>query len=162
MKIIDALTIMVAQCYQWIALEATRAQHSRDKADLARRGKEMLQNSSSPAEDNVAADSASLNDSSVMEEFHDSSFSERFVDGMFRFLGSCKVFFQESEVGRGLSVLFPFAGLILIGAVVVGPIEGWSVVESLYFAVVSLGSADFFLLESFRLGSADFFIRGSQ
>jgi hypothetical protein len=34
--------------------------------------------------------------------------------------------------------MFPFAGLIVIGAAVVGPMEGWTVIESVYFACVSL------------------------
>ena len=43
---IATLTIMVAQVYQCIALETTRAQHARDKAELARRGKNLLRQSS--------------------------------------------------------------------------------------------------------------------
>ena len=37
------------------------------------------------------------------------------------------------------SVVLPFCILITLGAAVLGPLEGWSVVESLYFAVVSPG-----------------------
>lgn len=60
------------------------------------------------------------------------------VDRVFRCSERAKDFFKNHEIGRGLSVLFPFAGLILIGAAVVGPLEGWGTVESIYFAIVSL------------------------
>ena len=54
-------------------------------------------------------------------------------------------FLVNHEIGRALSVVFPFVGLILIGAVVIGPIEGWGVVESIYFAIVSLTTVGYVL-----------------
>lgn len=65
------------------------------------------------------------------------------VELFFRTMDRAKRFFRETELGRGISVIFPFAGLILIGAIVVGPIEGWTFVEALYFSVVSLTTVGF-------------------
>jgi hypothetical protein len=140
----------VAQVYQCIALEASRAQHSRDKTEMARRGLDVL----SPRDvlrqqvrNNSAHSSQISTTSSVnsLEGGGDSMFFEdlAFVDTATQYYEQAKRFFTYNEYGRSLSVLFPFAGLILIGAIVVGPIEGWSIVESLYFAVVSLTTVGF-------------------
>jgi hypothetical protein len=66
-----------------------------------------------------------------------------FYEKIMEFYENAKIFFTYNEYGRSFSVLFPFAGLILIGAIVVGPIEGWSIIEALYFAVVSLTTVGF-------------------
>jgi Ion channel len=52
-------------------------------------------------------------------------------------------FLRDNEYGRGLSVILPFLALIIIGAVVIGPLEGWTITESIYFAVVSLTTVGF-------------------
>jgi Ion channel len=52
-------------------------------------------------------------------------------------------FLRENEYGRGISIVLPFVVLITIGAVVIGPIEGWTITESIYFSVVSLTTVGF-------------------
>ena len=66
-----------------------------------------------------------------------------FMDTLMQHYERAKHFFTYNEYGRSFSVLLPFAGLILTGAVVVGPIEGWGVIESIYFSVVSLTTVGF-------------------
>jgi len=61
-----------------------------------------------------------------------------YIDTIMRYYERAKHFFTYNEYGRSFSVLLPFAGLILIGSIVVGPIEQWNVIESIYFSVVSL------------------------
>jgi hypothetical protein len=206
---ISLLTIMVAQVYQCLALEASRAQHSRDSrlfADTLMRpshhgppppaGPSSLSapavtappesSSSQPADQDAtvqsqlsaetppahlgvgeasaesrrepsaapvgaaaAASSRSLSGSghplassppAAMEFVYPDS---HWVDWVWYVFDKSRHFFYETEFGRSISVLFPFLGLILIGATVIGSIEGWTVVESLYFAVVSLTTTGF-------------------
>jgi hypothetical protein len=66
------------------------------------------------------------------------------IDHAFRSYNQAKHFFRNNEIGQGILVLFPFAGLILVGAlVVVGRIKGWTFLEAVYFAVVSLTAVGF-------------------
>lgn len=138
---IAALTIMVAQVYMCIALEASRAQHSRDKNKLARRGMGVVTNSPRQGNDNRSPGGGETDPDEIIAYHHGNL--PGFVDQAFRYADRAKIFFTENEIGRGISVVFPFAGLILIGAVVVGPIEGWTLLESIYFAVVSLTTVGF-------------------
>ena len=59
------------------------------------------------------------------------------IDRLLVHLERLQTFLKENEIGRGISVLLPFVGLILTGAVVIGTIEGWTPVESLYWYVTN-------------------------
>lgn len=65
------------------------------------------------------------------------------IDRIFWCADRTRTFLVTTEMGRSISVVLPFVGLILIGAMVVGPLEGWTMVESIYFAVVSLTTVGF-------------------
>lgn len=146
---IATLTIMVAQVYQCIALETSRAQHSRDKSEMARRGlgMDILSRSGSRQQRNNngrAHSSQASAASSVSHEPPVSYFEDwAFFDTVMHYYEQARHFFTYNETGRAFSVLLPFAGLVLVGAIVVGPLEEWSIVESLYFAVVSLTTVGF-------------------
>jgi Ion channel len=127
---IATLTIMIAQVYQYVALESTRAQHERERIEMNRKGSAVILAREKPVSSKVAF-------ASMMEEL-DTISRKHSWDYVVKFYDRLKWFFGNSEVGKSLSVIFPFAGLIFIGAAVVGPIEGWTVIESLYFASVSM------------------------
>eukprot|EP00550_Attheya_septentrionalis_P013190 CAMPEP_0198306050 /NCGR_PEP_ID=MMETSP1449-20131203/58220_1 /TAXON_ID=420275 /ORGANISM="Attheya septentrionalis, Strain CCMP2084" /LENGTH=867 /DNA_ID=CAMNT_0044008595 /DNA_START=36 /DNA_END=2639 /DNA_ORIENTATION=- len=165
---IATLTIMVAQVYQCVALEATRAQYSRDKADIAKRGNSLIikangattttsSDPSSPTESQgsgfMATDGSSTqqlrsHSARVVSEFLSNhtdfrTASEMLLDNCVHGFEVSKVYLRDTQIGRGLSILLPLSFLVLIGAAVVGPIEGWTLVESIYFAVVSLTTVGF-------------------
>jgi hypothetical protein len=124
---IATLTIMVAQVYQCIALEAARAQHDRDRDHMTK--KSSHHRSLRPTRQTMP--------SSLHFEAQPTPL-ERILEDATRYYERTRAFLRETQLGRGISSTFPFAGLILVGAIVVGPIEGWGVVESIYFSCVSL------------------------
>ncbi|KAG7345080.1 ion channel [Nitzschia inconspicua] len=157
---VAALTIVVAQVYQCIALEASRAQHSRDKIEMKQRGLDVLRNNpvitsnnsirgASRGRSNSAsyhsADSYNSGSNTGVDEIISPQVSNipTLLETMFRCSDRARHFLHETEVGKGMSVLFPFASLILLGATVVGPLEGWTFLEALYFSVVSLTTVGF-------------------
>lgn len=152
---IAALTIMVAQVYQCIALEASRARLSQDKQDeLRRRSGLMLKRShrdklpmtsptGSSTHSGKKGPGSQSSDDIIITSYMQTGFVPRTVECCFRHVDRARYFFRETEIGKGISVIFPFAGLILSGAIVVWLLEGWTFLESLYFAVVSLTTVGF-------------------
>ena len=150
---IAAITIMVAQVYQCIALEASRARLSQDKQDeLRRRSGLMLKGGHRiPAASPTGSSTHSgkhgpdrqTSDEILITSYVQTGFVPKTVECCFRRLDHAKFFFRETEIGRAISVIFPFAGMVFSGATVVCLLEGWSFLESLYFAVVSLTTVGF-------------------
>jgi Ion channel len=180
---IAVLTIMIAQVYQCIALEANRATTNTDSRSSMRallaahidrakfnqasqviRQGGILSAGIAQGGDNTNSYSASStaltsnNNTSLYEE--NAVSGPRQADGQFDhafsiddwshwiekgliYLDTVMTFFHENEIGRTLAVFLPFVGLIAIGAMVIGPLEGWTFVQSVYFSVVSLTTVGF-------------------
>lgn len=129
---IATLTIMIAQLYQLIALEAGRAQHHRDQSEMLRRGVVL-----------TAKTKKILGRGGPLQQHTDIPATER----VYGFCDRVTKFFMQNEIGRAISLVFPFIALVIVGATVVGTLEGWTMVESLYFSVVSMttvGYGDYF------------------
>lgn len=141
---------MVAQTYQCIALEASRAEHAREHTQLARYRTQRITRTPSPRmasassdQNGQAPEQNSASPRLAHQMMADMNIPTDWIDRIFGCIDKTKIFLGTTEVGRSISVVLPFMGLILIGALVVGPIEGWTLVESLYFAVVSLTTVGF-------------------
>ena len=136
---IACLTIMVAQVYQCLALEAARAEHDRDIGELGRQQGIFLTRDQVQRPDAVTNTNNNTMPSNEVVLNRTVTWTERLLQWVMR----ARAFFRDNEYGRGVSVIFPFLGLILAGSLVVGPIEGWTLVESLYFSVISLTTAGY-------------------
>jgi len=155
---IALLTILVAQIYQCIALEASRAQHSYDNKEAL--GRLLTRTGSQPGGAGVwiahhhrytttgrlrgqPVPSHSRRTAAVAQIGDMLNVPTHMMEKLFKWAEKLEVFLKENEIGRGISVLFPFCSLIAVGATVVGIIEEWTVIESLYFSVVSLTTVGF-------------------
>lgn len=139
---------MVAQTYQCIALEASRAEQTREQAKLAESRQQSVTRIPSPrmeAASSTQNNFAQRNQSTriAQQVMVEMNIPNHWIDRIFWCVDKTKTFLVTTELGRSISVVLPFMGLILIGAMVVGPLEGWTPVESIYFAVVSLTTVGF-------------------
>lgn len=143
---IAALTIVVAQAYSWLALEAARAQYTRDKEEISRRNNphgDDNDNSGDTADELRSSSTHLRNGIRYVMEYSDMDAQYRtnvehvmnFVDNGYE---QTREFLANTNTGKVLAVFSPLACLVLLGAIVVAPLEGWSFLEGIYWAVVSL------------------------
>ena len=144
------IILCCSQTYQCIALEASRAEHAREQAQLARYRSQSVTRSPSPRmassssdQNGQTAQQSNVSPRLAQQMMAEMNIPPDWIDRIFGCIDKTKIFLGTTELGRSISVVLPFMGLILIGALVVGPIEGWSIVESLYFSCVSLTTVGF-------------------
>jgi Ion channel len=168
---IAMLTILVAQVYQCVALEASRVAVTAGDAQTARRNSmrlwlearmqeqraESTQRQQQQQQTLQASGGEQTTTTTTTTEFDENNSSSVYpfdhaqsfwdwadiAEWLLHGWDATRNFLRDNEFGRGLSVVLPFVGLIAIGAGVIGPLEGWTAVESIYFAVVSLSTVGF-------------------
>ncbi len=140
---IAMLTILAAQVYQWIVLELTWRQYERDSKQNLKRHKQNIKTSEEMG--------ATIGEMPVMgrdvyeeeEEEKQKSFCDKVFDTMIEILNKVQAYIKNNPSGQLIVVMVPFSLLIVLGALVVGSIERWDPIESIYFAVVSMTTVGF-------------------
>ena len=123
---LSLMAIMMAQVYQFLELEASRLQQASDKAEVLQQGLDRLENEPPSAKRDEAL--AKLKE----QQKEDLGIHGRCLLFMTRVV----VFSVENPWGDFLHRIGSLAGLVLLGAIVVGSIEGWTWYTSVYWAVV--------------------------
>ena len=136
---IAMLTILVAQVYQCIALEASRV------ANGTLQGNGFSNSHHERRTTRRSGGGGRNNNNSSHNRPHPRQHQRPTADcrSFVRTMDNFRNRLRETEVGRAIAVVLPFATLVLVGAIVIGLLEGWSITESLYFACVSLTTVGF-------------------
>lgn len=127
---ISGVTVLGAHTYQLITLEATR---------MRTRPKKKRRQQTKHEEEEAPADGFDDEDQDpALERFRQQFMSEledrvreqpsldRALDGVISRFKEVKHYMETTKCGRVLAVILPFVGLIMLGAIVVGLIEGWT------------------------------------
>ncbi len=152
------LTILAAQLYQWIVLELTWRQYERDNKQNLKRHKQNIKTSEEMGAtigempmslmgvvggvDNGSR-GIGIGVYEVDEEEKQKTFCDKVFDTMIEVLNKVQAYIKNNPSGQLIVVMVPFSLLILLGAIVVGSIERWDPIESIYFAVVSMTTVGF-------------------
>ena len=120
---IAAVTTLLSQAYQFVKLEAMRV---------------VRETSNNNVNANVTAASAVVVAVHADNEIRVGRSSSSSRSLFQQLIASIKRFFKHDKYGKVVKFLLPFFGQWFFGAIVVGSIEGWGAIESLYWAAVSL------------------------
>lgn len=155
---IALLTILAAQLYQWITLEITWVQYKSDSRNFLKRHRQSIQNAqyleatmmgSLPIRVRWNMEGAFEDDNDENDgerELHctkECTCQDKLLELGLKLVSGIQTYIKDNPVGQLLVVLVPFLVLILLGAAVVGTVQGWDVHESIYFAVVSMTTVGF-------------------
>jgi hypothetical protein len=146
---IAMLTILVAQVYQCLSLEATRVVNNNNKPSRSselrtwlehkRTQRQRQQQQQAAQNQQHSQPHSTTNEQPMMiPQHHQEVDWHDVLELVLNVYDKTKSFLRDNEFGRGLSVVLPFGILISVGAIVVGWLEHWTAVEAIYFAVVSL------------------------
>lgn len=144
---IAMLTILVAQVYQCVALEASRVVVS--GTHETKRWRTWLEQHGGGGNN---SNSTGHHHSHAHHRHHhhphqqppeDSSDGPTWVEIGLQWYDATTAFLKDNEYGRAVAVVLPFVTMIAFGAMVLGPLEGWTVSEAIYFSTVSLTTVGF-------------------
>ena len=126
---IAALALCLAQTFQYFAISADLATKAADKAEITRQGLERLEAEAPQTEATQYAKEVLEQKRRGFLPFHEGC--------AFNF-GKVQSFFHETTTGRVLSSFIPLFLIVVVAALVIGQLEGWSFLSSVYFAVVAV------------------------
>lgn len=136
---IGIITLFASGLIEYIVLEGVQTQYRRDRVTIARKGMESLQNNATPIGKEAHQS---------MQVYLDDAIVDRYgIDFFIQIWRKVKNFSRRTNIGICLADSIPLLVIIFTGAVTVGSLEGWSVIDSIYFSVVScttVGYGDIF------------------
>lgn len=126
---ISGVTVLGAHTYQLITLEATRMR-TRPKKKQKQQQQQEEEATTDGFEDEDQDPALERFRRQFMSELEDrvreQPALDRALDGAISRFKEVKHYMETTKSGRVLAVILPFVGLIMLGAVVVGLIEGWT------------------------------------
>jgi len=136
---ISLVTVLGAHTYQLITLETTKLRTS------PRRGKRGGNNDLDDEQSDVSGQGGEGMVQEIdkyreqfMTELEDLVKERPCIDATIVKIKEFQLYLRTTKTGRFLAVVLPFLGMIFLGAIVVGTIEEWSPLESIYWSIVTL------------------------
>ena len=129
---ISLVTVLGAHTYQLVTLEATRIRSNP--------WRKRRQSAQGIASDGFQQEEENVNSyrEQFMNELEDFTKQQPFLEAFIARLKSFRTYLRTTKSGQVLAVVLPFVGMILLGAIVVGTIEEWTPLESIYWSIVTL------------------------
>jgi hypothetical protein len=143
---ISLVTVLAAHTWQVIQLEATRIRSSpwsgggpsRRRSSVQQQQDDEQQQQQETSEGGIVMGEIDRYRSQFMNELEDLVGHRPILEAILAKIKECRIFLRSTKTGRFLAVAFPFAGMILLGAIVVGTIEEWTPLASIYWSIVTL------------------------
>lgn len=129
---ISLVTVLGAHTYQLVTLEANRI-----RANPWRKRRQSAQGIASDGFQQEQENANSYREQ-FMNELEDFTKQQPFLEAFIARLKSFRTYLRTTKSGKVLAVVLPFVGMILLGAIVVGTIEEWTPLESIYWSIVTL------------------------
>ena len=135
---ISLVTVLAAHTYQMVTLEATRIRSS----PLRKRQQNQQGDDGAVAVNDFGQEAITREmdkyRQQFMTELEDLVRERPLLDAALVKIKEFQIYMRTTKSGQFLSVALPFLGMIFLGAVVVGSIEKWSPMESIYWSIVTL------------------------
>ena len=132
---ISLVTVLAAHTYQLVTLEASKIRST----PLGRRQQSL---DGQPASNESGQDALTREIDKYRQQFMnelEDLVRERPVLAKIKDrIKECRVYLRTTKTGGLLSVAFPCLGMIFLGAIVVGTIEEWTPLASVYWSIVTL------------------------
>ena len=138
---ISLVTVLGAHTYQLVTLETTKLQTRRLNQIGQGRQEESTNQEALAREIEIYRDQ-------FMTELEDLVRERPLLDATIVKIKEFQIYLRTTKTGQFLAVVLPFLGMIFLGAIVVGTIEKWSPLESIYWSIVTLTVSNMYVLSS--------------
>jgi len=138
---ISLVTVLGAHTYQLITLETTKLRTSPRRRRKGNNGNNDVDDEQSDVSGQGGEGMVQEIDKyreQFMTELEDLVKERPCIDATIVKIKEFQLYLRTTKTGQCLAVVLPFLGMIFLGAIVVGTIEEWSPLESIYWSIVTL------------------------